>query len=110
MRVYDGDAGERMRRHLEHRPELGEPLAAGAAATGAQVIEAVRHEMALSLEDVVLRRTALGSAGHPGDEATQAAAAIMAAELGWSRERVASEIEAVRRAYELPEPAPPASR
>ena len=110
MRVYDGDAGERMRRHLEHRPELGEPLAAGAAATGAQVIEAVRHEMALSLEDVVLRRTALGSAGHPGDEATQAAAAIMAAELGWSRERVASEIEAVRRAYELPESAPPASR
>jgi glycerol-3-phosphate dehydrogenase len=68
------------------------------------VLEAVRHEMALTLEDVVVRRTGLGAAGHPGDEVVRRCAELMQAELGWSPERVEDEIAAVQRFYEIGEP------
>ena len=56
--------------------------------SGAQVVEAVRNEMALTLEDVVLRRTGLGSAGYPGDEAVLKLESILRDELGWTSARV----------------------
>jgi glycerol-3-phosphate dehydrogenase len=40
------------------------------------------------LGDAVLRRTPLGSAGHPGQPALARAAAVMAAELNWTAKRV----------------------
>ena len=58
--------------HAEH-PDLGRPLAEGVPVTGAQVLEAVRHEMAMTLEDIVVRRTGLGAAGHPGDGSSASA-------------------------------------
>jgi glycerol-3-phosphate dehydrogenase len=58
----------------------------------AQVVHAIRKEMAMKLSDVVLRRTELASAGHPGSEALHTCAALMAAELGWNKERVISEL------------------
>ena len=57
--------------------------------------------MALTLEDVLLRRTSAGSVGHPGEEAVRAAADIMRAELGWSPKRVEDEIEGLGRYYEV---------
>ena len=71
------------------------------------MIEAVRHEMAVTLEDVVVRRTGLGAAGHPGDEIVRQCAALVQQELGWSAERVEDEVAAVRRFYEIG-PADPA--
>lgn len=68
---------------------------AGAAA----VMTAVRDEMALTLGDVVFRRTGLGTAGHPGREALEAAAALAGAELGWDGARRRAEIEAVEERY-----------
>ena len=49
-------------------PEWAAPLSAGTPAIRAEVIHAVRAEMACTLSDAVLRRTTLGSAGYPGDE------------------------------------------
>jgi glycerol-3-phosphate dehydrogenase len=66
----------------------------------AQVIEAVRHEMALTLEDVVIRRTSLGAAGHPGDEVVRVVARAMQRECGWSDERTAEEIAQLRLFYQ----------
>jgi glycerol-3-phosphate dehydrogenase len=82
------------------RPELAAPLAEGASTIGAQVVYAVRAEMARRLADVVLRRTELGTAGYPGDAATGAAARLAAAELGWTPERTRAEVRAVRAVYE----------
>jgi glycerol-3-phosphate dehydrogenase len=90
-------------------PALAAPVAAGADVTGAEVLHAVRHEMALTLEDVVVRRTAIGAVGHPGDAAVAACAAIVARELGWSAERLRDEIAAVGRFYELGRVTPPAA-
>ena len=50
----------------------------------AEVVHAVRDEMAVRLSDVVFRRTDLGTAGHPGRASIEAAANLMAQELGWS--------------------------
>jgi glycerol-3-phosphate dehydrogenase len=76
-------------------PELAAPLAAGCAVAAAEVIYAVRYEMAVSLADFIVRRTAL-SWRHPrcARAAAAAAARLMAAELGWDRAREQAELAA----------------
>jgi glycerol-3-phosphate dehydrogenase len=61
-----------------------ERLSPGLPDCGAEVLYAVRHEMALTLEDVVFRRTGIGTLGDPGEAVIARVAAIMAGELGWS--------------------------
>ena len=97
--LYERSAVARMAALIAERPELARPLAPDVPVIGAQVIEAVRHEMALSLEDVVLRRTALGTTGYPGDAAVRGAAALMREELAWSESRLDEEVDAVRRFF-----------
>ena len=53
----------------------------------AAVAYAVRHEGAIHLDDVVMRRTELGTLGDPGEAAVQACAEWMAGELGWGEGR-----------------------
>jgi glycerol-3-phosphate dehydrogenase len=60
---------------------------------------AVREEMALDLASVVLRRTELGTAGHPGRATLETSADIMQSELGWSDARKASELESLETFY-----------
>jgi glycerol-3-phosphate dehydrogenase len=75
------------------------PLSHATGVTGAEVRYAAREEMAFDLASVVLRRTELGSAGHPGREALVRAAAILAEELSWSVEKKVREIESVEAFY-----------
>ena len=65
----------------------------------AQVFYAVREEMAVKLPDVILRRTGIGSTGQPEESILKTAAEIMAAELGWSIDRVEVEVEETRAVY-----------
>lgn len=58
----------------------------------AEVAYAVRQEMAVKLEDVILRRTDLGSGSHPGAGVLGKVAARMGALLGWRDERVRREV------------------
>ena len=55
--------------------------------------------MAATLADAVVRRTGAGAGGHPGQEAARNAAAIMAAELGWSAAQVDRELQALDAFY-----------
>jgi glycerol-3-phosphate dehydrogenase len=55
--------------------------------------------MARSLEDVVLRRTGLGAAGYPGDDAVLRVEAIAREELGWSSARVRDEVQGLKEFY-----------
>ena len=89
---------------MKERAEWMAPVAPQRPTVGAEVVHAARHEMAVRLTDIVVRRTGLGDSGHPGAEAVEACAAIAAAELGWSAARTADEILLVNRFYEL-EPA-----
>lgn len=76
-------------------PELARPLAPGCAVAAAEVIYAVRYEMATSVADFIVRRTAL-SWRHPrhARAAAETAARLMAAELQWDRARERAEAAA----------------
>ena len=65
----------------------------------AEVVHAVRSEMAQTLADVVLRRTDLGTGAFPGDDALRTAASRMALERDWSPKRMEREIADVRATY-----------
>ena len=84
---------------MAERPEWREPLTADGAVTGAEIAHAARHEQALRLADAVLRRTTLGSAGHPGGAAIDKAAAIMAEIHGWDAARTAEEKRMLEEVY-----------
>jgi glycerol-3-phosphate dehydrogenase len=59
----------------------------------AEVIHAVRHEMAVCLTDVLFRRTGLCTLGDPGEEVVERVAEIMAKELGWKKSRKNEEMD-----------------
>jgi glycerol-3-phosphate dehydrogenase len=71
----------------------------GTSTLKAEVLYAVREEMAQKLSDVVFRRTDLGTMGHPGEEALRACAALMATEMGWDTPRLHQELAEVRAAF-----------
>ena len=81
-----------------NRPELRGAIG-NAGDIGAQVLFAIREEMALTLSDVVMRRTCMGQIGTPPREALEAVASLMAGELGWSAERKAAEIASLAPAF-----------
>lgn len=74
---------------------LLERLSPGSPDCGAEVLYAVRMEMALTLEDVVFRRTGLGTLGDPGADVIARVAGLMAAERGWDAGEIARQTEVV---------------
>jgi glycerol-3-phosphate dehydrogenase len=88
-------------RLMVERGNLRAPVSGGAPTVGAEIVHVIRHEMAIRLADIVVRRTGLGAAGHPGAEAVAACARIAAGELGWTAAQEAAEIAAVDRVYEI---------
>ncbi|MBI4004256.1 MAG: glycerol-3-phosphate dehydrogenase/oxidase [Candidatus Omnitrophica bacterium] len=86
-------------RWLDEDAALGEPLDGSSEVIKAEVVHAVREEMALTLGDVVFRRTDLGSRGDPGEACLRRCAQIMARELGWGPARAAEEVREVQAAF-----------
>jgi glycerol-3-phosphate dehydrogenase len=66
-----------------------------------EIVHGIRKEMALRLDDLVLRRTVLGSAGHPGERVLERCADIAARELGWDPARRRAELERTGKAWDL---------
>jgi glycerol-3-phosphate dehydrogenase len=87
-----------MLRLAEADPRLREVLSPSGD-IAAQVAFAMREEMALTLEDVVMRRTGIGQLGHPGAAALETCAQLMANELGWTPERTRAEMAAVEQNF-----------
>ena len=83
----------------EGHPEWRARVGSGSPVIGAQLVWAVRKEMAITLADAMIRRTPLGALGYPGDAAVDQAAAIVGGELGWSDEQRRREAAAVRSFY-----------
>jgi glycerol-3-phosphate dehydrogenase len=69
--------------------------------TLAQIGIAVNSEMALTLEDVVMRRTCLGQFGPPGN--LEKIADVMGGFLGWDEARKAREIASLAPLYQTRE-------
>jgi glycerol-3-phosphate dehydrogenase len=82
----------------------------GSCVSHAEVVYALREEMAQRMADVVFRRTELGTAGHPGTAALDQLQQLMRAECAWSERRVAEEraaVDAHLQRYLAERPPPP---
>jgi glycerol-3-phosphate dehydrogenase len=89
-------------RLAREEPALAEPVREGSPVIRAEVVHAIRDEMARHLDDVVLRRTEVALGGHPGEPALETCAALAARELGWDAPRVAAELARVCAALRHP--------
>ena len=69
----------------------------------AQVVYAVKNEMAVTLEDILFRRTGIGTLGNPGEVVLAKIADIAANELGWSADRKKRELIEVEKVFKLPD-------
>ena len=78
---------------------FSEPVSDRRPNTLAEVLFTVRQEMALSLDDVLFRRTGIGTLGTPGRAAVERIAGVMAQELGWSPEETQQQMLSVSRRF-----------
>jgi glycerol-3-phosphate dehydrogenase len=78
------------------RPELGARLTTdhGCLDIAAQVVHAVTHEAARSLDDIIDRRLVLGTLGWVGRDTIARVAAVVAPLWGWDEARCAAETDA----------------
>jgi glycerol-3-phosphate dehydrogenase len=102
LAVYGSDAAE-IELLMQRRPELAAKLDDASAIRAAQVVWAVQHEMARSVDDVLARRTrALLLDARAAIKLAPAVAKLMAAELGrdssWESEQIAA-FESVAKGY-----------
>ena len=84
---------------VEQDPTLAARVDARSPVINAQVVYAVREELAWTLGDVVFRRTELGSLERPGASALRACAEVMAGELGWDAARTEREIQETEQVF-----------
>jgi len=80
-----GTEAERVREIARSDPALGEPLVPGLPYLRAEAVYAARHEMAVTLDDVLTRRTrARVLARDASADAAGSVADLIAPELGWT--------------------------
>jgi glycerol-3-phosphate dehydrogenase len=68
----------------------------------AQVVYAVKNEMAFKLTDILFRRTGLGTLGHPGAKTLNSIADLSAKLLGWNNIRKKDEIAEAEKLLKKP--------
>lgn len=100
LAIYGSDA-EAIRDLKESDPSLAEPLHPDLPYTGAEVVWAVRHEMARTVEDVLARRTrALFLNAKAALAMAPRVAELLAQELGWDDSRQQIELDNFRQMAE----------
>lgn len=93
-----GSAYKEVLKYVDEEPALGETVGQSKVIK-AEIVHAVREEMAQKLADVVFRRTDLGTAEYPGGSAVQTCANLMVREMGWDNSRVEKEIAEVKALF-----------
>jgi glycerol-3-phosphate dehydrogenase len=78
---------------LKSHPDLSDPICPHHPDIKAQLLYSVDREMAVSVGDVLLRRTLIGLTGCRGLDCVQTVADTLARHLGWSEARVGAEID-----------------
>jgi glycerol-3-phosphate dehydrogenase len=85
-------------RYVDENPEWAGTVGASTVIK-AQVVHAVREEMAQKLGDVVFRRMDLGTGEYPGAAALRTCATLMGLELGWDENRIRHELNEVEKVF-----------
>ena len=68
----------------------------------AQVIFAIRNEMAVKLSDIIMRRTGIGTLGNPGEQVLRRVAQLAAIELKWSDKKLQFEMDEMQKIFQTP--------
>jgi glycerol-3-phosphate dehydrogenase len=87
--------------YIDYNRKWGEVISNNLPIIKAQILHAIRNEMALKLSDVVFRRTGLGTLGNPGEQSLEICSKIMAEELAWDDARTINEIIETREVFSL---------
>ncbi|SEA36209.1 glycerol-3-phosphate dehydrogenase/oxidase [Leifsonia sp. 21MFCrub1.1] len=93
-----GTVATEIERLTVETPALAQVVDPDTGAIAAEAVHAVREEGALTLEDVVLRRTAVALNRDVGLAAAPAIAAVLVAHCGWSEEQAEGELDRYRAA------------
>ena len=96
---YGAGMGEVIR-IAEESPAFRERLCEGLPGIAAEIVHAVRHEMAFFLEDVLFRRTGIGAYGVPEPAVLDRIGALIGGELDWSPEEIKMQQERVLLRYQ----------
>ncbi|MBV8430726.1 MAG: glycerol-3-phosphate dehydrogenase/oxidase [Solirubrobacterales bacterium] len=96
-----GFAAEQVLALVADQPQLGQPIVEGQPDLLAEAPFSAQREQALTVADVLLRRTRLGilaapDLGDPGNPVPRRVAEAMAGLLGWDANRVQAEVERFR--------------
>lgn len=94
-RIYGARAAQ-VRELADGDASLGEVFDTSTNAIAAEIVYAVRHELAQNLCDILLRRTMVGLNENAGIGADEAAARSARQHLGWTDERAAQEVSDYR--------------
>ena len=94
-----GSEYQKLVQYMMMQPDLARRVGRPSPVTVAEVEHAINHEMALTLADVIGRRTELGATGLPSIVTLQKCASLIGREFQWSPERQQQEIDSVIHAY-----------
>jgi len=94
-----GSEYEKLVECVLRQPDLARRIDPPLPVTVAEVEHAVHHEMALTLADVIGRRTELGSTGLPSMATLQKCASLISPEFRWSSEHQQQEINSLIQTY-----------
>ncbi|MFT4288029.1 FAD-dependent oxidoreductase [Nocardioides sp.] len=92
LALYGGRAVDVVR-EADDDPTLLEVVHEPTGAIGAELLFAVRHELARTLTDVLARRVLLAFEPGHGRDSLDAVLAVLAPRLGWDEQRCAAEVE-----------------
>lgn len=97
--VYNyGSQFREILKYKNENPDWMKPLG-NSTVLEAELIHAVREEMAQKLTDVVFRRTDLGAGGYHNQDALKRSAELVANELGWNEERLRQELKETEQMF-----------
>ena len=68
----------------------------------AEVVFAIKHESAMTLKDILLRRTGIGTLGKPKDTVLERVLNVASEMLNWDDERKQKEYNSIIELYTLP--------
>ncbi|MFQ5770667.1 MAG: glycerol-3-phosphate dehydrogenase [bacterium] len=86
---------------VEYSPKLKEKICSNNLDIKAQIIFAMRNELARTLADIYLRRTGIGTSSCRGLDCAKVGAKVMGKYLGWRRKRIKQEVKDYEKRVEM---------
>lgn len=84
---------------IKEKPFLKQKIASHGDHVMAEIEHAIEHEMAFTLEDILFRRTGVGTIGCPTDDELRTCALYAAKRLAWSDDEMEQHIQRVKNRY-----------